>query len=64
MSEESLAFNHHVRGITTATFHSTPALYDLYTVLSTNKDKNGIEFVSSIEGIAEWNWNSWVTETE
>ena len=32
------------------TFSSTPRLNEFFTVLSTNKDRKGVEFVSTMEG--------------
>lgn len=50
LTEENLTFNYHRRGFTLENFISTPALNDFYTVLSTSRDRNGSEFVSSMEG--------------
>ena len=40
----------HTHTHTHKTFYSTPKLSDFFTVLSTNKDRKGVEFVSSMEG--------------
>ena len=50
LSEEALTYNHHEYGVTLDTFNSNPTLSSSYSVLSTSKDKQGLEFVSSMEG--------------
>jgi gamma-glutamyl hydrolase len=42
--------NNHQAGIETKHFQSTPALSSFYNILSTNKDRKGREFISTIEG--------------
>ena len=51
LSQEELCYNHHNWGVTVETFNSSPRLNSFYTVLSTSKDKKGIEFISSMEGL-------------
>ena len=50
ISTEPLTFNSHHWGVTTQTFNANPKLNQFFTVLSTNKDRKGVEFVSSMEG--------------
>ena len=40
--------NHHF-AVTTKTFANNPNLTEIFTVLSTNVDRKGVEFVSSME---------------
>ncbi|KAH3766220.1 peptidase C26 family protein [Pelomyxa schiedti] len=47
---ESVTLNNHVCGMTPAHFNSKEALTSFYDVLSTNYDRLGVEFISSIEG--------------
>ena len=44
-----LAFNNHGLGITPAKFRESSA-YDYLKILSIDKDRNGKEFVSTVEG--------------
>ena len=41
--------NNHHSAVTTETFKNSPNLTEFYTVLSTNMDRKGVEFVSSME---------------
>ncbi len=50
MSKENITFNHHEHGVTLSGFESTSRLNEFYTALSTSRDRNGIEFVSNMEG--------------
>jgi gamma-glutamyl hydrolase len=49
IQEEPLTMNHHKYGIELATFTSNSNLNTFYKILSTNTDRNGKEFVSSME---------------
>jgi gamma-glutamyl hydrolase len=49
ISTEPLTMNYHSYGVTTETFKSNSKLTEFFRVLSTNVDRNGVEFVSSIE---------------
>ena len=50
LSSEKLTYNYHKWGITSQTFKSRTDLQNFYTVFSTSRDRNGIEFISSMEG--------------
>ena len=50
VSKEPLTFNSHRWSVTMETFNSIPKLNQFFNVLSTNKDRKGVEFVSSMEG--------------
>ena len=41
--------NSHSYGVTMETFKNNPKLTEFFTVLSTNLDVNGVEFVSTVE---------------
>jgi gamma-glutamyl hydrolase len=49
LSKQNVTMNNHHYGIYPAHFDATPALADFYNMLSTNKDRQGVEFVSTIE---------------
>lgn len=49
ISSEKLTLNAHTRSITMETFNSNAKLNTFFTALSTNKDRHGVEFVSSME---------------
>lgn len=49
LSEQNVTMNNHHYGIFTSTFESTSMLSDFYNNLSTNKDRQGTEFVSTVE---------------
>ena len=40
--------NNHIKGIYPSHFAATPALSEFFSVLSTNKDRQGVEFVSMV----------------
>ncbi|XP_043938996.1 gamma-glutamyl hydrolase-like [Protopterus annectens] len=50
LSKEDLTGNFHHYGLLTQTFRNCGKLKDFFTILSTNKDRNGVDFVSTIEG--------------
>lgn len=50
MATQNVTMNNHQDGITPARFAATPALASYFDVLATNRDRNGTEFVSLIEG--------------
>ncbi len=50
LGEEPLTFNNHRKAITVETFHSRPELSGFFSMLSSNRDRQGVEFVSSMEG--------------
>ena len=49
LSKENVTPNFHMFGLTTETYRKNKDLNQFYVVTSTNKDKNGLEFVSSME---------------
>lgn len=49
LSKQNVTMNNHHYGIYTDHFAATPALSEFFNVLSTNKDRKGDEFVSTIE---------------
>ncbi|XP_045214855.2 gamma-glutamyl hydrolase-like isoform X2 [Mercenaria mercenaria] len=51
LSKEDVTVNFHHYGITPTTFQLTSDLKKMFRVLSTNVDRNGKEFISTIEGI-------------
>jgi len=46
---QNITMNNHHFGVTSATYHSNARLSALYNVLSNNVDRNGREFVSTVE---------------
>ena len=50
LTKEKITFNAHVNGITTQTFKKYKELKDMWRIISTNKDRNGREFISTFEG--------------
>jgi gamma-glutamyl hydrolase len=49
LAKQNVTMNNHHYGIYPEHFSSTPALADFFNMLSTNKDRQGVEFVSMIE---------------
>ena len=49
--KENVTMNNHQSGVSPTTFTTNSALASFYRVLSTNVDRKGKPFVSSIEGI-------------
>ncbi|ESO84108.1 hypothetical protein LOTGIDRAFT_229608 [Lottia gigantea] len=49
LTQKPVTYNNHHYSMTTKTFHNTKSLYSFYNVLSTNTDREGIEFVSTFE---------------
>lgn len=49
LKTQPVTMNNHHYGIYPAHFQATPKLTSLYNILSTNKDRAGVEFVSTIE---------------
>lgn len=49
LSSENVTLNNHHYGIYPDHLAATPSLSSFYNVLSTNKDRNGVPFVSTIE---------------
>ena len=49
LSTENVTLNNHHYGLWTQNFENTPALMQSFNILSTNKDRAGKEFVSTIE---------------
>ena len=49
ISHEPLTANFHSYGVTIETFSNNPNLTEFFTILSTNLDREGVEFVSTIE---------------
>ncbi|KAJ8037926.1 Gamma-glutamyl hydrolase [Holothuria leucospilota] len=70
---QNVTYNAHKKGLSSKTFHSSDHLKHFYTEISTNWDKNDVEFISTMEGVKypfyatqwhpekilfEWNTNS------
>lgn len=51
MATENVTMNNHQQALPTSRFSETPLLYNFFNVLSTNLDRNGVEFVSTVEAI-------------
>lgn len=51
LSTEDVTHNHHIRCMTPSVFQENPNMKKHFKILSTNKDRNGKEFISIIEGI-------------
>ena len=49
LAKENVTMNNHHYGIYPEHFQATPALTSMFKMLSTNKDRKGVEFVSTIE---------------
>ena len=49
LSNENVTLNNHHYGIYTDHFYATPSLQSFYSVLSTNNDRKGAEFISTME---------------
>jgi gamma-glutamyl hydrolase len=49
LAAENVTMNNHHYGIWTNHFYQTPALTSFFNVLSTNKDRKGREFISTME---------------
>eukprot|EP01027_Heterolobosea_sp_BB2_P024030 GEZU01036161.1.p2 GENE.GEZU01036161.1~~GEZU01036161.1.p2 ORF type:complete len:323 (+),score=115.49 GEZU01036161.1:34-1002(+) len=49
LTNEAATLNNHVCGVTPAAFNANKNLVSFFQVLSTNVDRNGVEFVSTIE---------------
>ncbi|KAE8619469.1 hypothetical protein XENTR_v10009802 [Xenopus tropicalis] len=49
LSQERVTANFHHFGLTPETFRANKKLSEFYRVLSTNRDTNGVEFISTIE---------------
>lgn len=49
LSQQNITNNHHVCCVTSKVFDSNKKLKSFYKVLSTNTDKNGVEFISTME---------------
>ncbi len=50
LSTAPTTMNNHKRSLLTSTFEKNQKLKSFFKILSTNKDRNGLEFVSTIEG--------------
>ena len=51
ISTQNITFNNHNNGLPPSKYAATPGLNEVVSVISTNYDRNGKEFVSSFEGI-------------
>eukprot|EP01105_Mastigella_eilhardi_P010367 TRINITY_DN2415_c0_g1_i1.p1 TRINITY_DN2415_c0_g1~~TRINITY_DN2415_c0_g1_i1.p1 ORF type:complete len:322 (+),score=77.17 TRINITY_DN2415_c0_g1_i1:25-990(+) len=51
LGTEPVTMNNHGCGMTTTHFFNTPSLNSFYNVLSTNTDRQGLEFVSTMEAV-------------
>ncbi|CAG2173037.1 unnamed protein product, partial [Oppiella nova] len=49
LKEQEVTYNYHKKCLTLETFNKTPELHNNLRLLSTNKDKNGIDYVSMFE---------------
>lgn len=49
-AEQAVTMNNHHLGLLPTTFKKNPKLQSVFKLLSTNMDRNGVEFVSSMEG--------------
>jgi gamma-glutamyl hydrolase len=47
----NVTMNNHEYGVFPDTIKTTPSLESFYSVLSTNRDRNGLEFVSTVESV-------------
>lgn len=52
LTTENVTANEHHDGIAPATYDHNAALNSTFRILSTNRDRNGKEFISTIEGIS------------
>ncbi|KAJ7390169.1 hypothetical protein OS493_026676 [Desmophyllum pertusum] len=50
LKDQAVTFNMHKKCVTIERFWATNATAGFFNVLSTNKDRNGIEFISTVEG--------------
>lgn len=50
LGTQDVTMNNHMYSLTPASFAASPLLVDFFNVLSTNFDRDGIEFVSTMEG--------------
>jgi len=50
LKTKPVTFNAHINGVTIAKFNSNKDLKKQFRVLSTNYDRHGIEFISTLEG--------------
>lgn len=50
LHEQKVSFNNHKKCIPVEKFWTDKSISGFFNVLSTNKDRNGLEFISSIEG--------------
>lgn len=51
LEKENLTYNHHTFGIGAHTYNMVENLKDFYDVLSTNYGSDGVEFISTVEGM-------------
>lgn len=51
LASQNVTMNNHHYGIYTQHFQSTPALTSFFSLLSTNKDRKGVEFISTVEAL-------------
>lgn len=49
LTTQNVTMNNHHYGMYPSHFMNTPSLANMFNLLSTNKDRNGVEFVSTIE---------------
>uniref|UniRef100_A0A7S4PN48 folate gamma-glutamyl hydrolase n=1 Tax=Paramoeba aestuarina TaxID=180227 RepID=A0A7S4PN48_9EUKA len=49
LANDPVTMNNHEFSLLKTTYDSTTSLNEFYSVLSTNKDRNGVEFISSME---------------
>jgi len=49
ITQEAISYNNHFRGITPETFQKDKKLREFFQVVSTNKDRKGKEFISTME---------------
>jgi len=50
LSQQNVTMNNHQWSLSPSTYKNTPSLYKFYNVLSFNQDREGVPFISSMEG--------------
>ncbi|KAJ7372726.1 hypothetical protein OS493_018000 [Desmophyllum pertusum] len=50
LHDNKVAYNNHVKAITPQTYHKNRLLKKFFRIVSTSKDRKGVEFISTMEG--------------
>ncbi|XP_020622508.1 gamma-glutamyl hydrolase-like [Orbicella faveolata] len=50
LQNKRVAYNNHLKAITPQTYHKNKLLKNFFRIVSTSKDRKGIEFISTMEG--------------